>query len=280
MIESEGITHNSHLSCGHVASNGIFLLIDAVQYPGIWRILQFRFRRLPWISLASTAGQTELSPVLIHVTADQTRTLAWFLEHTQGMHCLSWIVSSADLLSLRDHLRSLSRIEAVDGSRYIMRFYDTRILPAWYQMLSYEQELHALGPMISWAYMDREGMPCTLFGHAKPVVPPSYTMRLTPVQEQQLLDAALPDIVLERLEQNGNADLLAMQKSQRYAFVADQVNKAKQQYGIHATQEIVLFCSLALGIGRNFDKLLPVAQVLQKFADSHSVNKYRSMQNA
>ncbi|QAU34392.1 DUF4123 domain-containing protein [Janthinobacterium sp. 17J80-10] len=259
-------------SSGQPGVNSLFLLIDAAQYPGIWRILQYRFRRLPWANLADEDNGNASAPVLLHVTSNQTRTLAWFLEHTKGLHCLSWIDSPLGLGAMREHLRSMTRVEAADCSRYEMRYYDTRILPAWYQMLDTAQEAHALGPVNSWTYLDRDGLPCTLFGHAHAQAPVARTLQLTVTQERALLEATLPDIILEYLEQNGNADLAAMPHAQRYGFIADQVKKATSQYGICTTQEIALFCSLALGIGRNFDRLLPVAQVLQKFAGSAGGN--------
>lgn len=250
-------------------NNGVFLLVDTAQYHGIWRVLEYRFRRLPWISLCEEAEAACTGPVLIHVASNQTRTLAWFLEHTQGMHCLSWIVSPLSLIDLREHLRGLTKVSAEDSSEYDMRYFDTRILPAWYQMLDERQEAHALGPLTSWTFMDHDGTPSTIFGHGHSHAPAPQTLRLTLIQEQKLLDAALPDIVLQRLEENGNADLEAMPPAQRHGFITEQVNKARQQYGITSSQEIVLFCSLALGIGKNFDKLLPVAQVLQKFASGN-----------
>lgn len=252
------------------ASNGIFLLIDASQYPGIRRVMQYRFRRLAWTPLSEPGQETDLDPILIHVASNQTRTLAWFLEHMRGMHCVSWIASSLPLPELRAHLAALARIESEDGTEYAMRFYDTRVLPAWYQALDAAQERRALGPITSWTYIDRDGTPCTLFGHDIPVVESGGVLRLTRQQEQSLLEAALPDLVLQRLEENGNADLAALSPTQRYAFVADQVNKARHQYHIQSMSEIVMFCSLALAIGRNFDKLMPVAQVLKRFAANPS----------
>lgn len=265
---------------GQFAASNLFLLIDAARYPGIARILQYRFRRLPWAIVAEEDGGNASAPVLLHVTSNQTRTLAWFLEHTRGLHCLSWIESALDLAAMRAHLLSLTRVEADDSSRYEMRYYDTRILPAWYQMLDTEQEAYALGPLNSWTYLDRDGLPCTLFGHAHARQPAARTLQLSVAQERALLEATLPDIILEHLEQNGNADLAAMPRAQRYDFIADQVKKATSQYGICTTQEIALFCSLALGIGRNFDRLLPVAQVLQKFASATASGNYASLQNA
>jgi hypothetical protein len=237
---------------------------------------------MPWIFLSEQGSHAESGPVLLHATSNQTRTLAWFLEHTKGLHCLSWLESPLGLAALAGHLRSLMRIEAGDGAGYDIRYYDTRILPTWYQMLDASQEAYALGPIASWTYLDRDGMPCTLFGHANAEAPATEILKLTVAQERTLLEASLPDIILERLEQNGNADLAAMPRALRYDFIADQVRKATTQYGIASIQEIVLFCSLALGIGRNFDKLLPVAQVLQKFAGACAApgGGYAFLQNA
>ncbi len=279
MTHSEGDSAFSGAYPDQAGANNVFLLIDAAQYPGIWRILQYRFRRLPWISVAGHDSLAESDAVLVHVTSNQTRTLAWFLEHTKDLHCLSWLESALDLAALGTHLRSLSRIEAEDGASYAMRYYDTRVLPAWYQLLDARQEAHALGPVSGWTYLDRDGCPCTLFGHAQADLTSPQILKLSRAQERALLEATLPDIVLESLEQNGNADLAAMPRAQRYGFIADQVRKATTQYGIGSVQEIVLFCSLALGIGCNFDKLLPVAQVLRKFT-AGAASGYAALQNA
>ncbi len=247
-------------------ANNLYLLIDAAQYSGIGRILEYRFRRLPWQRLNASEADVNTAPVLLHVNSNQTRTLAWFLDHTRGLHCLSWIESPLGLADLAGHLRSLVQVEAADGTRYAMRFHDTRILPAWYQMLTPEQEAYVLAPVNSWNYLDRDGQPCALFGHGTAIAPEPACLRLCAEQERSLLEASLPDIVMERLELNGNADLAAMPRQARYAFLAGQVRKATALYNIRTVEEIVLFCSLALGIGSNFDKLMPVAQVLQRFS--------------
>jgi hypothetical protein len=247
--------------------NGVYLLLDASRYLAIWRVLEYRFRRLQWLSLCEDPKEAELGPLLIHVSQDQTRTLAWFLEHTQGLHCMSWIVAPVGLVELREHLRSLMYVRAHDGSDYMVRYYDTRVLPAWYQALTREQEAHAIAPITSWTYMNREGMPCTVFGQGNSSVPSLQILQLNEAQEAALLDAALPDVVLEQLEQSGNPDLETMSQRDRYRFVVTQIEKAKQQYGSTlSVDELAMFCSLALGIGEDFDIPESVPEDLQQFA--------------
>jgi hypothetical protein len=258
------------------STSRLYLLVDSAQYPGVWRILQYRFRRLPWLSLFEDTSDEEIvrtGPVLIRVETDQTKTLAWFLEHTQEVFGLSWILSPLSLVELRGHLNGLMCVEAADGSECAMRFFDTRILPVWYDVLCYEQKLHAFGPIVSWSFINRDGMECTLKGKAQTSPPQVKTLHLSHAQEYALLDAALPDLVIQHLSCTGNADLEALPHHERYPFIAAQVEKAKAKYQIGSLPELVLFCMLALSIGTNFDQLESVAQVLQGFAQASSTPK-------
>jgi hypothetical protein len=254
----------------------LYLLIDAGQYPGVWRILQYRFRRLPWLSLFEDTSDPEVvrsGPVLIQVELNQTKTLAWFLSHTQDIYGLSWILSPLSLVELRGHLNGLMQVKASDGSEYAMRFYDTRILPVWYEVLNYEQKLHAFGAIVSWSFINRDGMESTLKGKGHIVAPALKTLQLNAMQEQALLHAALPDMVLQHLQSTCNADMAAIPLFQRYHFIAEQVEKARTQYSINSLPELVLFCMLALSIGKNFDQLQSVAQVLQGFVQASGATK-------
>lgn len=280
MSNSDRMANSATQAAKDSMSNGVFLLIDTAQFPAIWRILEYRFRRLPWLSLCDDPSDAGSGPVLVHVTMNQTKTLAWFLEHTQGTHCLSWIVSPLGLIDLREHMRQLMRVLAEDGSEYLMRYYDTRILPVWYQTLSAEQEIQAMGPINSWTYLDRDHMPCTVFGQGKANTGASANFTITPTQEQALLDAALPDIVIQELTKLGNADLAALTPAESFRFIAEQIDKAKKQYGIKSVADLILFCELALSIGKNFDKLSSVAQILQGFVQVGADTQYSSAQGS
>jgi hypothetical protein len=265
-------------------SNQMYLLVDAAQYPGIWRVLQYRFRRLQWLSLYEETTEMEdavhTGPVLIKVTTNQTKTLAWFLDHTQDIHGLSWLLSPLSLVELRGHLNSLMQVVAADSSEYTMRFFDTRILPVWYEVLSYEQKLHAFGPITNWSFLNREGMECTLKGKAHHTAPLPKCLRLTPAQEDAMLSAAMPDLVIQQLENTANPDLAAMPGYQRYGFIVEQIDRAKIRYGLQSLSDIVFYCTLALSIGENFDQLQSVAEILQNYALAlESSQNGRSMQS-
>jgi hypothetical protein len=148
--------------------------------------------------------------------------------------------------------------------------FDTRILPVWYDVVNFEQKLHAFGPIATWCFINRDGMECTLKGKGHTTTPVSKNLRLSHAQEAELLNATLPDLVIKQLEQSGDTELATLPSYQRYGFIAAQINKARTQYRIHSLPEIILFCTLALSIGENFDQLQSVAEILQDFAKANS----------
>jgi hypothetical protein len=70
--------------------------------------------------------------------------------------------------------------------------------------------------------------------------------------------------VIEQLEKCCNQDLKAMPQSERYPFIARQIEKAQAQYRICATADLMLFCRLALAGGADFDRAPAVAHVLER----------------
>jgi hypothetical protein len=82
---------------------------------------------------------------------------------------------------------------------------------------------------------------------------------LTRAQENALLDA-----IIGQLEKCGNQHLAAMPQSERYAFIAQQIEKARRLYRIDTTADILLFCALALAGGTDFDREPGIARVLSR----------------
>jgi hypothetical protein len=91
-----------------------------------------------------------------------------------------------------------------------------------------------------------------------------HFVTLTRAQENALLDAAYPDAIIGQLEKCGNQHLEEIPQSARYAFIAQQIEKAQKQYRIDATADILLFCTLALAGGMDFDRQPRIARVLNR----------------
>jgi hypothetical protein len=82
---------------------------------------------------------------------------------------------------------------------------------------------------------------------------------LTRAQENALLDA-----IIGQLEKCGNQHLAAMPQSERYGFIAQQIEKARKLYRIDKNADILLFCAVALAGGTGFDREPCIARVLTR----------------
>jgi hypothetical protein len=75
---------------------------------------------------------------------------------------------------------------------------------------------------------------------------------------------SLAHAIIQQLEKCCNQDLKAMPQSERYPFIAEQVEKAQSRYRIYTTADLMLFCRLALAGGAGFDQAPPVAHILER----------------
>jgi hypothetical protein len=249
-----------------------FFLVDAAQHPAIWTSLNSQANHLVWLSLMAHTGNDDairVGPVLIHVEPEQLDVAFRIVERAQGSHYLSWITSTLPHADLRDHLAGLLDIETEDGSSWVMRYFDTRVLPVWHAALTAEQRGHVFGPLIHWGYFNRAGESCVLHGEQRAEAPMPKMLKLTQDQENVLLDAAYPDAVIQQLESAGNEDLMALPDGERYPFIARQIGKAQERYGIKSAPDILLFCTLALAGGEGFDALMPMARILRSVSTAN-----------
>ncbi|MEN3296713.1 MAG: hypothetical protein V7642_5966 [Burkholderiales bacterium] len=77
------------------------------------------------------------------------------------------------------------------------------------------------------------------------------------------------DSIIRQLEQSGNQDLRAMPDSERSPFIAGQIEKAQNKYGMGHTADILLFCTLALAGGADFDLKPRAARILKRVREEH-----------
>lgn len=117
--------------------------------------------------LASLSG---VSPVLYALSTDDTdqlkRQLSRFLHHCQGRPMLSFIRSKLPVSDLRDGWQSLLEVETEDKECYLLRFADTRVLPA----LAIQEKIwgRLAADVTAWWTIGRDGL---LLDLALPVLP-------------------------------------------------------------------------------------------------------------
>ena len=182
--------------------------------------------------------------------------------HCQGRPMLSFVASwqPADEL-VRVWQPCLQPVIEEDGSRYLLRFADTRVLPALPGAMNPAAWAQLTAPLMHWCYVDREGALQTLWlseSHVEPARYQSAQLVLSMSDIDRMVDAAMPDAIVDLMERMSPGTLPDTGKAQVYRLVAQASTLAKAN-GVHATPDVVQLATYALatcGIGLTEPKLL------------------------
>ncbi|MFT5326844.1 MAG: hypothetical protein ACI8P0_004727, partial [Planctomycetaceae bacterium] len=123
-----------------------------------------------------------LAPYLVR--ADAT-LYQWVEENLSGKPWGVALKSSADLPTVRKHLRRFLQVQLPDQRKVLFRFYDPRPLPAFLGSSSSEQLSAFFGPIEAVGCPGAEKW--TLFGRSQPAVAkPPRVLQITSTQLQKL----------------------------------------------------------------------------------------------
>ncbi|MCZ2897790.1 DUF4123 domain-containing protein, partial [Burkholderia thailandensis] len=123
-------------------------------------------------------------------------------------------------------------------------------------VLSDAQRQAFLAPILRWAYWDREGalrqicwaqdrMPAATMSLRLP-------LKLEQAQVDALIDASVPDGLLQHFSEHAPELLADVPERDRYGFVCRQIARARQ-HGIEGTGAWMDYCALAMRHGEAFD---------------------------
>lgn len=242
---------------GNTDERTVYSLLDAAQYP------EFHYKKLPHgkhtelISLLGEAAQenaTFAGPILlIHKRLAECRTLKWLSEALNQYSFASLMSSSQPLIALTSHLTWLTDVQHDDGTEWVMRYYDPRILPHWLEVLTPEQKSLALHAIHRWIYLDVRGQWQIIEGEDKAIpATPEHPMRLSAQQHEQLMQKCLPYMLMGMLNDDDPSLLESIAKYQRYDYLNEQSLKARSHH-LDSMMDIKTYCMLALMLGTDFD---------------------------
>lgn len=237
-----------------------YVLIDSSQHPGFDRKLQqcgVLYRSL--FEGHAEASLTDIAPLLIDVTVERDATEK-VIDETQRIGklkpCVSTLESELPLVPLAEHFTQFHLVETADGQAMLMRWYDTRILPIWLDVLSEEQRRFFTGSVTRWISIDRFGVEqehisskldtqASLSGHTP--------LRLDERQAEQLFEAAEPDVLIFELHKALRAELDRIPQSVLYPFVQAHWRMARE-HGLNSRSDQLLLLTLALRTSGTFIK--------------------------
>lgn len=155
------------------------------------------------------AAFRSIAPVLIELTSDDQDVLRGqvlrLLRHCRGRPMLSFIRTEIDPEALRDSWQNVLEIETEDGQSFLLRFPDTRTIPAIASVLP-SSAWHRLSRNVGrWLYVDRSGKLQSLppsTAESTPEDDKKNSIRITDKALAELLESSQPDALADALNEH------------------------------------------------------------------------------
>jgi len=196
------------------------------------------------------------------------------IDRATGYAAGSFIISAKDVESLTESLAAFVNIELGDGEEMLMRFFDPRVLPFWFDAILSPYKQVLTNYALRWFYWDsglalQELALFQPFGESQKT---PFPMQLSQQQETGLLDACHPFTLIERFRNEDPDALAELPVAMRYAFFKNQLHRCTG-YGLEGAPAIEAYCSLAIRLGANFDKHPLIAPAMSAVADGASLQE-------
>lgn len=211
---------------------GLFALVDgALHQPALAKTKSFA-RPHAIVPIGGVVARSDLSklPFLVELTEPSSRLIealaAWAFDHS----AVTWLESRLPIASLAEALALRLEAELPQNMSVLLRFFDARVLPVLHDALNPEQYRPFFAFVTNWWYVSRQGelqaLPLRreLIDAHCVFTPP---LRLTASQEQQLMDAAEPDAVMQILQRHDAQALAQVAPGEQYHFIKTAIERAR-----------------------------------------------------
>ncbi len=255
---------------------GLFSLIDGAQNQDLYKMGLERKNGVGFHSLLDASANfdaTYAGPLLIEHTHRMACTaFAEILNDEASANYVSLITTSQPAEKLASRLAWLTNVVHDDGTEWIMRYYDPRILPHWLDVLDGSQRDIVLAGIRQWLYIDVRGGAQVI--HGTPAMDAGFnateSLRMSPAQHEVLMERCMPYMIMDLLASDNDEELLSIPASERYDFLANQLGRA-QAHGLDSVPDLKTYCVLGLMFGPGFDHYRVAAATLDA-SDSGSFN--------
>jgi hypothetical protein len=129
----------------------LFAVLDAASIPGLLKVVyEKKPSYLPLYRGEMEPDIAVVAPYLVELKADAPFT-EWILGEGWGNHWGIFLASSADLPTMRRHLRSLQIVKDHTGKELNFRYYDPRVFRVYLPTCNAEELKLVFGPITSFA---------------------------------------------------------------------------------------------------------------------------------
>lgn len=214
-----------------------FAILDSAFDHGGKRLRWFNENLFEVYHQGRLATLAEVSPLLIplqHESEHLGQELMRLLTHCRGRPMLSFIRSKQSAEAIREQWQSILEIETEDAQTFVLRFADTRVLPALIEIGDVWQRV--AGQIAEWQIIGRDGDFATL-ELPKASDTSNAPVRIDDKALTQLLKSGEADAVANVLDEHFPELLPADQGARVYARLL-QLASIGESYGIAGNTEI------------------------------------------
>lgn len=229
-----------------------YAVVDSAQRPHFnERLAGFGARYCSLFDGQAESNLKDITPLLVEYAKDGTGSeLSGEIERLGvARPAVSLVASHLPLQDLALHFRAFHLIKVPQKGRreMLLRWYDTRILPVWLDLLTTAQRKAFLAGIHQWQYFDRFGdlkewvipaMP----GEKLPALPP---LRLDQDQYARLLDASEPDVAIAQLRRIMPDEMRRVPFRDLFPFISMHLADSRA-HGVQQLDDQVQYLLLAL----------------------------------
>lgn len=206
------------------------------------------------------------TPRLVQISRpEESSLLRWITKRAPVQPVATLLTAKVALPELAAHLKVCADAELGGLDSMYLAFWDPAILGTLIGQAD-DSTLHVPGPVLDtdqlalflqpilrWWYWDRGGAL-----HAAVPAPPNSEFQplqklvLAPHQVDDLVEAAVPDHLLQHIRQNQPELIEKLPEPVRYHFVRQQLARARE-HGLEGTGDLVNYVCVALAFGSQFD---------------------------
>jgi hypothetical protein len=259
----------------------LFALVDSAASPRLSESLaEGHAHSACLFGYAADAPIAKKTPRLVKLSQAGTSRLIKSIDGSQApSHGVTILGSDVDFDALLAHLKSMLDVQLEGIDTMYLAFWDPAILATLTgsptdttlhvpgPVLGREQARAFRGPIAHWWYFDRKSRShdalAAVGTSATSVEQTANPIALNAEQVEQLVEAAVPDHLLQHIRQNQPDLLLKLPATDHYDFVRQQLKRARK-FGLQGTGDLVNYVCLALAFGARFDEEPTVAALLRQ----------------
>lgn len=158
-----------------------------------------------------------------------------------------------------------------DGTAYMLRYADTRVLHSLMGVLSPQQSAHLIpGPTRVWMPA-RDGKFVAAENRGEGRHTPISQLLLDNTQFKAMMDNAEPDAIIDCMTNDCSSAYATTTGADLHTFVSAQIKRANT-YRITQTPDLVTYCELAWSMGPEFDQDAEVLDALLRITPSRRLS--------